>query len=68
MAMSDPMMAYVFAEGLSSNPDMLHFSAVAQREFGLRYYEAFRVLERPDKCFQEKPDADFAIRSQIEYL
>ena len=36
-----PMTGFVSAEGLLSNPDQLHFSARALREFGLRYYEEF---------------------------
>ena len=68
MADRDPMMAYVSAAGLPSNSDNLHFSAAGLREFGLRYYAAFQTLERKDKVFPEKPDADSAIRSQLEYL
>lgn len=41
MAEKIPGFTYVSAEGLGSNPDMLHFSAVALREFGHRYYEAY---------------------------
>ena len=32
---------FATAEGLTSNPDMLHFNAVSQRKLGVRYYEAF---------------------------
>lgn len=41
-------MGFVSAEGLSANPDNLHFSAAALREFGVRYYEEFKKLE--GKC------------------
>ena len=68
MAQKDPMMAYVPAEGLGSNPDMLHFCAAAQREFGLRYYTAFKTLERPDKVFIEKPLPDCVVRGDLERL
>jgi len=68
MADKDPMMAYVGARGLTSNPDHLHFSAAGLREFGLRYYDAFCLLERKDKVFLEKPAADLAIRSSMEFL
>ena len=44
MANSLPRCRFVSAEGLSSNPDLLHFSAVALREFGLRYFDAFDGL------------------------
>lgn len=62
------MTGFVSAEGLGSNPDKLHFSAGALREFGLRYYEQFRKLEDPKKIFTEKPDPDDAIRTDLEHL
>lgn len=68
MAEKMPMTGYVSAEGLRPNPDNLHFSAAALREFGLRYYEEFKKLENKDKVFEEKPDADGAIKSEMEYL
>ncbi len=59
---------FVSAEGLTSNPDNLHFCAPALRAFGLRYYEEFLKLEDKNKVFEEKPDELSAIRSEIEYL
>jgi len=44
MAEKLPCCAYVSSEGLGSNPDFMHFSAAALREFGLRYYEQYRKL------------------------
>lgn len=41
---------FVTAKGLSCNPDKLHFDAVSQRIFGLRYFTAFyerRSVEEP---------------------
>lgn len=32
---------FVSAEGLTANPDGLHFDAVSQRKLGIRYFEAF---------------------------
>ena len=63
-----PCTGLVSAEGLKANPDNLHFSAVALREYGLRYYEVFKKLENRDKVFVEKPDADAAIKNELEYL
>ncbi|MBO4884522.1 MAG: sialate O-acetylesterase [Clostridia bacterium] len=63
-----PMTAYVSASGLPGRPDNLHFNAPALREFGLRYYEAFRKLERGDKVFAEKPREDDALRTDIDSL
>ena len=65
---SNEMFGFVSAKGLGSNPDNIHFSAPALREFGLRYYEEFLKLEDKNKVFEEKPDELGAIRSTIEYL
>jgi len=62
------MTGFVSAEGLSSNPDYLHFSAEALREFGIRYYNEFIKLEDKNKVFEEKPSADNAIKTDIENL
>lgn len=59
---------FVSAEGLMSNPDNLHFSAKALREFGVRYYEEFLKHEDKNKVFSEKPSADLAIVNDIELL
>lgn len=68
VAGADPMMDYVPAEGLGHNGDFLHFNAAALHEFGLRYYEAFRKREDPNKQFEEKEDPDKAVRSALEDL
>lgn len=62
LAKEDPMLGFVSAKGLSSNPDNLHFSAQALREFGHRYYEVFKTLERKDKVFEEKGSTADALR------
>ena len=43
-AVSHPKTAIASAEGLLPKEDNLHFSAAAQREFGLRYFAAYRSL------------------------
>lgn len=68
MADKDEMMGFVSAKGLLSNSDYLHFSAAALRELGLRYYEKFKELERTDKFFEEKAEADSAIKNAMEFL
>ena len=60
------MTGFVSAEGLAPNPDKLHFSAAALREFGLRYYERFLELEDKNKVFEEKSTPDAAIRNIFE--
>ena len=44
MAQKLPKFGFASAAGLGANPDNLHFSAAALREFGLRYYEEFKRL------------------------
>ena len=68
MADKDPMMGFVSAEGLTSNPDNLHFSAKSLREFGERYYREFLKYERKDKVFVEKVTQNNAIRTELELL
>ena len=67
-AKNTDMTAYVPADGLKSNPDYLHFSAEALREFGVRYYDEFKKIEDKNKVFEEKCTVDQAIRNSIESL
>lgn len=62
------MTGFVSAENLGSNPDNLHFSSKALREFGARYYEEFLKLEDKNKIFKEKCTDEQAIRNDIEHL
>lgn len=68
---------YVSAKGLSSNLDYLHFNSASLREFGKRYYVAFRDRRSlPDSEFENFPEipTSFAddpaapIRAMIEQL
>ncbi len=59
---------FVSAKGLGANPDNLHFSAEALREFGVRYYNEFVKIEDKNKVFMEKSTLDQAIRNDIEHL
>ncbi len=68
VAEKDKMAAFVSAKGLGANPDNLHFSAQALREFGLRYYDEFLKIEDKNKVFVEKSTPDQAIRNDIENL
>lgn len=54
MAKNDAMIGFASAEGLTANDDNLHFNSASLYEFGLRYYEAFKTLEKNDKVFTEK--------------
>jgi len=62
-----PMTGFVSAEGLTSNPDLLHFNAASLREFGVRYYNEFLKLEDKTKVFEDKGDVN-GIVTGIEHL
>ena len=66
VAAKQPRTGFVSAEGLSGNPDNLHFSAAALRELGIRYYEEFLKLEDKEKTFGE--GADVAPKTEFELL
>ena len=67
-AATHSLTGFASAEGLGSNPDNLHFSAAALREFGERYYEVFSRLEDKNKVFYKKSSPDEAIRTGLEAL
>lgn len=64
----DPMMGFASAEGLTSNPDSLHFNAKSLHEFGGRYFDQFLKIYDPERVFADKPGMDDAIRSEMEKL
>ena len=68
VAAKNEMTGFVPAEGLLSNTDHLHFNAISLREFGVRYYQEFKKLEKTDKVFEEKPEDDAAVRDEMESL
>ena len=67
-AESTPNTVFVSAEGLTSNPDKLHFNHRSLQEFGLRYYDAFKKVEDKTRIFDEKSKMDDAIRTEMELL
>ena len=68
VAAAHERIGFVSAEGLAPNPDNTHFSAIALREFGLRYYSEFLKLEDKNKVFAEKVSTDGAIRTDLDQL
>ena len=68
IAANNKMTGFASAEGLSGNPDNLHFSADGLYKFGLRYFDEFEKLRDPNKVFPDKSDMDSAIRSTMELL
>lgn len=67
-ARENPHVAFASAEGLTSNPDNLHFNRTSLAEFGIRYYEAFRTIEDKERVFDEKSLMDDAVRTEMELL
>lgn len=63
-----PHTAFASAEGLTSNPDFLHFNHASLQEFGLRYYAAFKTIEDRHRTFDETAKMDDSIRSAMELL
>lgn len=63
-----PMTGFVSAKDLGANPDNLHFSAAALREFGVRYYNEFVKIEDKNKVFTQRTTFDDAIKTEIEHL
>lgn len=55
----------VSAEGLTSNPDNLHFNASSLHEFGLRYFDEFDKLYHFEKDETIKEDTE---RTEMEKL
>lgn len=66
MAASDPLIGFVSAEGLSGNPDNLHFSSASLYEFGLRYLEEFEKFQT--SASQAGTSEDNMERSSMELL
>lgn len=61
-----PDCALVSADGLGANPDNLHFSAAALKEFGIRYYDKYKQFDKTYKS-EDVEDTDLE-RSGIEAL
>lgn len=68
IARENPLTGFVGAEGLSANPDNLHFNAPSLHAFGLRYFEAYEKHRDPNKVFPDKPAVDDAVRTALELL
>ena len=63
-----PNTAFASAEGLTSNPDKLHFDHSSLQKFGLRYYEAFMILENKERVFDQAEKAEQTERTDMELL
>lgn len=59
--------AFVSAKGLSANEDNLHFNAKSLREFGLRYYDAYKSIE-PDWDDENIDSSEGMTKTALELL
>lgn len=60
--------AFVSAEGLTSNPDLLHFNARSLRDFGIRYYNAFKELSKNTDVIHNIPIENDSMLNKMELL
>ena len=66
IATENEMVGFASAQGLTSNPDNLHFNAQSLYDFGIRYFEEFEKLNRrTDTVSNAKEDV---LRSEMELL
>jgi hypothetical protein len=63
-----PNTAFASAEGLTSNPDKLHFDHSSLVEFGTRYYEAFETLANREPGFDRAAKNEDLARTDMELL
>lgn len=68
IAQSNELVGFASAEGLTANPDNLHFSADALYKFGLRYFEEFEKLQAGRNISTESKVAEDTQRSEMELL
>lgn len=68
IAATNEMTGFASAEGLTANPDHLHFNAASLYEFGLRYLDAFESLQISQNSFCEKTTTQDIQRSEMELL
>jgi hypothetical protein len=66
VASTVPHCAFVPAHGLTANEDNLHFNAASLHAFGLRYFDAFTPLHRPE-LYTEEHGTD-GVRTAMEAL
>ncbi len=68
IAKDNEMTAFVSAEGLTPNPDNLHFSAASLYEFGHRYFEEFDKIQKPVEGSANQNPAQDIVRTEMELL
>ena len=67
IAKNNPMTGFVSAEGLTANPDNLHFNAKSLYEFGIRYFKEYENFEMGERI-KEHSDYNDEFRTKKEML
>lgn len=67
IAQENAMTGFVTAEGLTANPDNLHFSAVSLYRFGIRYFKEYDSISNHTN-FSEAEIIPHTIRTKMELL
>ena len=68
IASENSYVGFVPADGLTANPDYLHFNAASLHEFGLRYFEVYQKHTNNDKFFESPHNDDITNRTAMESL
>ena len=68
VAAADPSIGFVPAEGLTSNPDLLHFNSKSLHEFGKRYFDVYQTLRADNTVIEQKPLETDTAHSEMERL
>lgn len=68
IAQEDKTIGFASAQGLLANPDNLHFSADALREFGVRYYNEYKKIGYNSKQISKHKSFEPIINNDIELL
>jgi len=68
IAESNELVGFASAEGLTANPDNLHFNAQSLYEFGLRYFETFEKLNKQADPAGKNTVKEDLLRSEMELL
>lgn len=68
IAEDNELIGFVSAEGLTSNPDNLHFNAKSLYEFGIRYFEVFEKLNKRTDSVKKDDVKEDILRSEMELL
>ncbi len=68
IAAKDQRVGFVSAQGLTSNPDNLHFNAASLYAFGLRYFEVFEQISKGTSATRSHSVKEDLQRSEMELL